>query len=279
MKIERRNLAEFTTLAVGGPAEVWTVETPADLVEATAAPYRVLGNGSNLLVADGGVPERVIRLGGVFARGTLGRPRAGATYHLTPWIGAGVLLPGLVQEAARLGLSGLEPLLGIPASVGGAVRMNAGTRFGELADVLEAVELFHDGAFHVLDPGELGFGYRTSRLPQGAIVTRVRLRLTPAPAAAIEARMAEVDAARKGQPKRKSAGCAFKNPPGDAAGRLIDAAGFKGLRVGGAMVSHEHGNFVVNTGGARAADVWKLVKRIQEELGLELEWEVWGELP
>jgi len=278
VKVERRNLAELTTLAVGGPAEVWTVETPEDLVRATSAPYRVLGNGSNLLVADGGVPERVIRLGGVFARGVLGRPRPGAAVHLTPWIGAGALLPGLVQEAARLGLSGLEPLLGIPASVGGAVRMNAGTRFGEIADVLEAVELFHAGRFQVLDPGELGFGYRTSRLPAGAIVTRVRLRLAPAPAAAIEARMAEVDAARKGQPKRKSAGCAFKNPPGDAAGRLIDAAGFKGSRVGAAMVSQEHGNFIVNTGGARAEDVWKLVKRIQEELGLELEWEIWGEL-
>ena len=279
MKVERRNLAEFTTLAVGGPAEVWTVETPRDLVQATAAPYRVLGNGSNLLVSDRGVPERVLRLGGVFAQGSLGRPRGEDAPHLSPWIGAGVLLPTLVQEAARLGLSGLEPLLGIPASVGGAVRMNAGTRFGEIADVLEAVELFHEGAFRVLDPSELGLGYRTSRLPAGAIVTRVRLRLTPAPAATIEARMAEVDAARKGQPKRKSAGCAFKNPPGDSAGRIIDRAGFKGHRVGAAMVSPEHGNFIVNTGGARAEDVWALVKRLQEELGLELEWEVWGELP
>ncbi len=277
MRVERRNLAELTTLAVGGPAEVWTVETPEDLVRATAAPYRVLGNGSNLLVSDRGVPERVIRLSGVFARGSLGRPRDPAAPHLTPWIGAGALLPTLVQEAARTGLSGLEPLLGIPASVGGAVRMNAGTRFGEIADVLEAVELFHDGAFHVLDPGELGFGYRTSRLPQGAIVTRVRLRLSPADRETIASRMAEVDAARKGQPKRKSAGCAFKNPPGDSAGRIIDRAGFKGRRVGAAMVSPEHGNFIVNTGGARAEDVWALVKRLQEELGLELEWEVWGE--
>lgn len=279
MKVERRYLSELTTLAVGGPAEVWTVESPEDLLHATSAPFRVLGNGSNLLVSDRGVPERVIRLGGVFAQGNLGRPRANASVHLTPWIGAGVLLPGLVQEAARLGLSGLEPLLGIPASLGGAVRMNAGTRFGELADVLEAVELFLEGAFHVFDPSELGFGYRASRLPEGAIVTRARLRLAPAPAETIAARMAEVDAARKGQPKRKSAGCAFKNPPGDSAGRLIDVAGFKGLRVGAAMVSYEHGNFVVNTGGARAEDVWELVMRIHKELGLELEWEVWGELP
>ncbi|WP_457631316.1 UDP-N-acetylmuramate dehydrogenase [Oceanithermus sp.] len=277
MKVEVRPLAEFTTLGVGGDAEIWTVETPADLLLATREPYRVLGNGSNLLVSDRGVPERVIRLGGVFARAELGRPRGDV--HLTPWLGAGALLPGLVQEARRLGLSGLEPLLGIPASLGGAVRMNAGTRFGEMADVLEAVEIFHDGAFAVYHPGELGFGYRRSNLPAGGIVTRVRLRLRRRDPAEIAALMERVDAARKGQPKRKSAGCAFKNPPGDSAGRLIDRAGFKGLRAGGAMISHEHGNFVVNTGGASAADVWKLVKRIQEELPLELEWEIWGDLP
>ncbi len=279
MKVERRNLAEFTTLAVGGPSEIWTVESPEDLERATSAPYRVLGNGSNLLVSDRGVPERVIRLGGVYARGSLGRVRDGNEAHLTPWIGAGVLLPALVQEALQAGLSGLEPLLGIPASVGGAVRMNAGTRYGEIADVLEAVEVFHAGLFHVLDPAELGLEYRTSHLPPGAIVTRVRFRLIPASKKDVATLMSRVDAARKGQPKRKSAGCAFKNPPGDAAGRLIDEAGFKGLRAGSAMISHEHGNFIINTGGASAKDVWKLVKHVQEELNLELEWEIWGELP
>ena len=277
MKVEVKRLAELTTLGVGGEAEVWTVETPADLLEATSAPYRVLGNGSNLLVSDRGVDERVIKLGGVFANASLGEPHS--SEHVTPWLGAGALLPNLVQEARRLGLSGLEPLLGIPASLGGAVRMNAGTRFGEIGDVLEAVEIFHDGALHVYHPDQLGLGYRQSRLPVGGIVTRVRLRLHKSDPATIEARMQAVDAARKSQPKRRSAGCAFKNPPGDSAGRLIDEAGLKGLRVGGAVISREHGNFVVNTGRASAADVWKLVKRIQEELPLELEWEIWGELP
>ncbi|WP_457637009.1 UDP-N-acetylmuramate dehydrogenase [Oceanithermus sp.] len=276
MRVERRPLADFTTLGVGGEAEIWTVETPADLVEATKAPYRVLGNGSNLLVSDSGVSERVIRLGGVFAAASLGRPRA--PFHVTPWLGAGALLPNLIQEARQKGLSGLEPLSGIPASLGGAVKMNAGTRFGEIADVLEAVEIFQGGSFHVHHPEELGFGYRRSNLPPGGIVTRIRLRLEQRDPAEIEARLREVDEARKGQPKRKSAGCAFKNPEGDSAGRLIDRAGFKGLRVGGAMVSYEHGNFIINTGSARATDVWKLVKRIQEELSLELEWEIWGEL-
>lgn len=264
MRVERVLLKDYTTLGVGGPAELWTVETPEDLKKATEAPYRVLGNGSNLLVMDEGVEERVIRLGGVFAE-----------WDLKGWVGAGALLPLLVQEAARQGLSGLEGLLGIPAQVGGAVKMNAGTRFGEMADALEAVEIFHEGRFQVYEPKELGFGYRQSRLPPGGIVTRVRLRLKERPREEIRRRMAEVDAARKGQPKKKSAGCAFKNPPGQSAGRLIDQRGLKDLRVGDAMVSLEHGNFIVNLGGARAQDILALVRAIQEELPLELEWEVW----
>lgn len=264
MKVERVLLKDYTTLGVGGPAELWTVETREDLLKATEAPYRVLGNGSNLLVMDEGVPERVIRLSGEFAR-----------YHLKGWVGARTLLPLLVQEAARQGLSGLEGLLGIPAQVGGAVKMNAGTRFGEMAEALEVVEIFHEGRFHLYLPEELGFGYRKSHLPPGGIVTRVRLKLKGQPLEEIQKRMAEVDAARKGQPKRKSAGCAFKNPPGHSAGWLIDQRGLKGLRVGDAMVSEEHGNFIVNLGRATARDVLELLRRIQEELPLELEWEVW----
>ncbi len=265
MEVKRVRLKDYTTLAVGGPAELWLVENEDDLRRATEAPYRVLGNGSNLLVADAGVPERVIKLGGVFAEG-----------ELTGWVGAGSLLPLWVQAAARAGLSGLEPLLGIPASVGGAVRMNAGTRFGAIADALAEVEYFHRGRFHRVPPSALGFGYRKSGLPPGAIVTRVRFDLKKRPREAIEAQLAAVDAARKNQPKKKSAGCAFKNPEGDAAGRLIDRAGFKGFRVGRAMVSREHANFVVNLGGATAREIWQLVQAIRARVPLELEWEVWG---
>ncbi|RDI96538.1 UDP-N-acetylmuramate dehydrogenase [Meiothermus sp. QL-1] len=269
MRVEHLPLARLTTLGVGGMAEVWTVENLEDLKKATQAPYRVLGNGSNLLVSDKGVRERVIRLSGEFAAWSP---------DLSGWVGAGALLPSLLQAAARLGLSGLEGLYGIPAQVGGAVRMNAGTRFGEMKDALEAVEVFHDGALHLYQPHELGFGYRRSALPPGGIVTRVRFRLSPTSPEAVQARMALVDGARKGQPKRKSAGCAFKNPPGDSAGRLIDAMGLKGTRVGRAMISHEHGNFLVNLGGATAAELFALVKRVQSVLPLELEWEVWGEV-
>ncbi|MER3443994.1 MAG: UDP-N-acetylmuramate dehydrogenase [Meiothermus sp.] len=267
MKVERLPLSKLTTLGVGGPAEVWTVETPEDLARATEAPYRVLGNGSNLLVADAGVPERVIALGGVFKE-----------WDLAGWVGAGALVSTLLLKSARLGLSGLEGLHGVPAQVGGAVKMNAGTRFGEMAGALELVEIFHDGALHVYRPEELGFSYRHSALPPGSVVTRVRLRLLKAGEEAVRAKIALVDAARKGQPKKKSAGCAFKNPAGDSAGRLIDRAGLKGLAVGRAMISHEHGNFIVNLGGATAREVYALLRRVQRVLPLEVEWEIWGEL-
>jgi UDP-N-acetylmuramate dehydrogenase len=267
MKIARMPLAKLTTLGVGGEAEVWTVESAADLVKATQAPYKVLGNGSNLLVADSGLSERVIRLGGEFAQ-----------WDFAGWVGGGALVTTLLLRSARLGLSGLEGLHGVPAQIGGAVKMNAGTRFGEMADALEAVELFHDGGLHQYHPSELGFSYRHSRLPAGSIVTRVRLKLSPLGQEAIRTKIAVVDAARKGQPKKKSAGCAFKNPAGDSAGRLIDAAGLKGSTVGKAMISHEHGNFVVNLGGATASDVHALIRRVKRVLPLELEWEVWGVL-
>ena len=267
MKIERLPMSKLTTLGVGGMAEVWTVETVADLSKATEAPYKVLGNGSNLLVADSGLSERVIRLGGAFAQ-----------WDFAGWVGGAALVTTLLLKSARLGLSGLEGLHGVPAQIGGAVKMNAGTRFGEMSDALEAVEIFHDGALQVYRPSELGFSYRHSQLPKGSIVTRVKLKLEPRSDEVVRAKIAVVDAARKGQPKKKSAGCAFKNPAGDSAGRLIDMAGLKGTTVGKAMISHEHGNFVVNLGGATARDVYALIQKVKKVLPLELEWEVWGVL-
>ena len=269
MKITRTPLSKLTTIGVGGEAEIWTVETLADLIEATQAPYRVLGNGSNLLVADLGLKERVIKLSGEFAEWNK---------DLSGWIGAAALVPTLLQASAKLGLSGLEGLHGVPANIGGAVKMNAGTRHGEMADALRSVELFHDGALHQYSPDELGFSYRHSQLPAGSIVTRVKLKLTPLGEEAVRAKIALVDAARKGQPKKKSAGCAFKNPTGDSAGRLIDAFGLKGTTIGKAMISHEHGNFLVNLGGATAAEVYALIQKVQAVLPLEVEWEIWGDI-
>lgn len=270
--VRRVELRDLTTLKVGGPAELWDVEDEAALAEATREPYRVIGAGSNLLVADDGVPERVVRLGRAF------NDVAAMTGAPDLWLGAATPLPGLVRRAQRLGLSGLEGLLGVPAVLGGAVAMNAGTRFGELSDTLQEVELFVDGAPERLGADELRLGYRHAELPPGAVVLRARLRLTPSDAARVQARMDAVDAARKGQPKLKSAGCAFRNPPGDSAGRVIDAAGLKGLRVGDAMVALEHGNFIVNLGAATARDVCRLLRLVRERapVPLELEWRLWG---
>ena len=142
--VKRVPLSSLTTLGVGGEAEVWTVENEAELAAATREPYRVLGAGSNLLVSDAGIPERVIKLDRSF--------NDLKTFGATPnvWLGAATPLPGLVRRAAEAGLSGLEGLLGVPAVLGGAVAMNAGTRFGEMADTLLEVELFLDGRLHRL---------------------------------------------------------------------------------------------------------------------------------
>jgi UDP-N-acetylmuramate dehydrogenase len=265
-------LRDLTTLRVGGPAELFTVEGRADLAEATSVPYRILGGGSNLLVADDGVAERVIRLGRAFA--TLDAMDGRSDL----WLGAATPVPGLVRRAQRLGLSGLEGLLGVPAVLGGAVAMNAGTRYGQLSDTLQEVEVFVGGALERLPADAIGLGYRRSSLPHGAIVTRVRLALAPSSPERVQAALDVVDAARKGQPKTRSAGCAFKNPEGDSAGRLIDVAGLKGLRVGDAMIAHEHANFVVNLGAASAAEVVELLRLVQTRVAvpLEVEWRRWG---
>ncbi|CAA9587531.1 MAG: UDP-N-acetylenolpyruvoylglucosamine reductase [uncultured Truepera sp.] len=273
---KRVRLSTLTTLGVGGEAELWVAETTGELAAATRAPYRVLGAGSNLLVADAGVGERVIKLGRAYndVRGF----GAGHGSAHDVWLGAATPLPGLVRRAAEVGWSGLEGLLGVPAVLGGAVAMNAGTRFGEMSDTLREVEVFVAGGLERLPADALGLSYRHSSLPPGAVLTRVRLRLTPSSPERVRAQLARVDAARQGQPKSKSAGCAFKNPPGDSAGRLIDAAGLKGLRVGQAVVSPEHGNFIVNIGGATAADIVRLLELIRARVGtpLRAEWELWG---
>lgn len=269
---ERIAIGRLTSLKVGGEAELWTVHDEASLREASAEAFYVLGAGSNLLISDDGVAERVIRLGAPYA--TL----AAFDGRSDVWLGAATPLPGLVRRAQRLGLSGLEGLLGVPAQLGGAVVMNAGTRFGCLADTLVEVEVMLDGRLQRLAASELGLAYRHSALPAGAVVTQARLRLTPSTPERVAAAMEAVDLARSGQPKVKSAGCAFKNPSGDSAGRLIDAAGCKGLRVGDAMVAHEHANFIVNTGRASAADVLELLRLVRERVGLplEIEWRRWG---
>ncbi len=274
----RVRLAQFTTLGVGGECELWVCHNEQELKEATTAPYRILGGGSNLIVSDDGVVERVIKLGGDFSATNLENTSTKNGEYITDWVGAAKGIPGLLRQLQKLGLSGLEGLVGVPAVVGGCVCMNAGTSFGWISHALERVEIFVDGRSKEFAPEELDFEYRNSRIPPSkfgpGIVTRVKLRLTRSTPAMVQEKMNAADQARKGQPHERTFGCAFKNPAGNSAGRLIDQAGLKGLRVGGAMISDEHANFLVNTGGATAKDVLTLLKQIEEKLSIKLEREV-----
>lgn len=280
----RVSLAQFTTLGVGGQAELWVCHNLEQLLEASKAPYKILGGGSNLIVSDDGVPERVIRLGGEFSKADLTPDLESETHIFTGWVGAAKPIPGFVRQLQRLGLSGLEGLWGVPAQIGGAVRMNAGTRFGEMADVLTELEIVTDGEAKIYQPEELGFIYRNSQLPQGkngvGIVTRVKLKLEKSTPETVQERMNLADDARKGQPHWRTFGCAWKNPVGNSAGRMVDVAGLKGKQVGGAMVSQEHGNFIINLGNATAKDVLTLLEQVENALGvpLEREVEIWGQV-
>ncbi|MFC4455661.1 UDP-N-acetylmuramate dehydrogenase [Deinococcus sonorensis] len=283
-RVERLPLARYTTLGVGGEAEVWTVQDHAQLLEAMEAPYRILGGGSNLVIADQGVPERVIRLAGQFAATDLTPdPHLSTSDQIvTGWVGGGVPLPGLLRKLQRLGLGNLEGTVGIPAQLGGAIWMNAGTRYGETFDGLHTLEIVTPEGARQVTPDELPWTYRSSGIPRNHIVTRARLNLRPSTPETVLDRMQAADVARKGQPKNRTPGCAFKNPTLEdgqkvSAGLLIDRAGLKGMQAGQARIAPEHGNFIVNLGGATATDVHALLQLIRERVPvpLELEYELW----
>jgi UDP-N-acetylmuramate dehydrogenase len=272
-------LAPLTWLRVGGPAEV--VFQPADALDLAGllaalppeVPVLPIGVASNLLVRDGGVEGVVIRFGGPLAKVEV----EGSTVLA----GAGALDQRVAQEAQRAGLAGLEFLIGIPGTIGGAVRMNAGAFGGETGDrLLWAEALDRQGELHRLTNAELGFAYRRSGLPRDWIVTRAAFEGTPAEPGAVLARMDAIRAEREAaQPLRvATGGSTFKNSPGRKAWQLIDAAGCRGLRLGAAMASEKHCNFLINTGGAGAADIERLGElvrqRVRERSGVELEWEV-----
>jgi UDP-N-acetylmuramate dehydrogenase len=232
----------------------------------------VLGGGFNTLVRDGGIRGVVLRLSGLRAITLEGNQlcaEAGATHTQ------------ITRAAADAGLAGLEFAVGIPGTLGGWIAMNAGTREREMADVVASVAWLTSGG-EVLERTRdaLRFRYRETELPPGAIVTRARFALTPDDPAAIRARMREqMEGRRATQPvDQPSCGSVFRNPPGDHAGRLIEAAGLKGLRVGGAEISTLHANFVVTEPGATAADVLALIERargaVRERFDIRLETEV-----
>ncbi len=274
-------LAPLTSFRLGGPAALYLEpESDPDLaaageaIVATDIPFVVIGKGSNILVSDAGFPGLVLRLG----RGYRWVARDGE--RLTA--GGSIPLPALAGVALRHGLAGLEFGVAIPATLGGAVRMNAGAHGGAMADVLERIVTYRlrDGRGETVEAEEAGFEYRRSSLEEDAVVTGGVVRLKTGDAAEIRARMDEArDWRRRTQPVAEpNCGSVFTNPEGDHAARLIESAGGKGRRVGGASVSLKHANFIVAEPGARSSDVLVLIRDIQrlveDAAGITLEPEV-----
>jgi UDP-N-acetylmuramate dehydrogenase len=278
--IANQALAELTWFRVGGPAQIlfspadeddlayFLGHLPADIA------VTVVGLGSNLIVRDGGVEGVVIRLGRGFNEITV---EDGHRLR----VGTAVPDVRVAKAAADAGIDGLAFYRGIPGGIGGALRMNAGAHHGETKDCLiEARAVDRTGVRHVLANGDFGFHYRHSGAPADFIFTSALYQGRPGEPAAILAEMDRITAAREAsQPIReKTGGSTFKNPPGNKAWQLVDAAGCRGLKVGAAQVSEMHCNFLINTGGATAAEIEGLGeevrRRVKENSGVELEWEI-----
>ena len=280
--IPRAPMARFTTFRVGGPADVLVnIDSAAEIsvalraARAAGVPVTIIGNGSNLLVRDGGIRGLVMRIS---------QPRSAITCEGdTLHVQAGATLPAVAGFAQRSGLEGLAPMAGIPGTIGGAVIMNAGAYGGEMSQVVTRVDAIarSDGKPIRFEGRALGFAYRHSAMMDaGVIVTDVTLRLTPGDPDAIARRTEELLVARREkQPlEYPSAGSTFKRPEGAFAARLIDDAGLKGLRIGDAQVSEKHAGFIVNLGSATASDILALMAEVQSRVlaasGITLEPEV-----
>ncbi|PHR60552.1 MAG: UDP-N-acetylenolpyruvoylglucosamine reductase [Robiginitomaculum sp.] len=278
--IAHKELAPFTWLRVGGPAELlFLPKDEADLAMFMAqkpaeTPVFVLGAGSNLLIRDGGLPGVVIRLGAGF-----GQMQVEAQNRIR--VGAAVPDRVLAKFAAKEGIDGLSFYAGIPGTIGGALRMNAGCYETETADVLiEAVVIDGLGRRRIVSAAELGYAYRHCAAPNGWIFVEALYAGKQGDPVEITEKMNEIARRREqSQPIReKTGGSTFKNPDGEKSWQLIDAAGGRGRRVGGAQMSEQHCNFMINTGGAKAADLEELGTSIQQSVlensGVELEWEI-----
>ena len=267
-----------TWFRVGGEAEVLVrPANPTDLARLLAglpadAPLTVIGAASNLIVRDGGITGVVVKLARGF--GDIAADATGVT------AGAAALDATVAEHAAAAGLAGLEFLSGIPGSVGGAVAMNAGAYGGDVAACLDWAEIVTSAGLTRLPARALHFAYRHASLPPNAVVVRARFNARPGDPALIAARMAEIRASREAtQPVRaRTGGSTFRNPPDMKAWELIDAAGCRGLRRGGAQVSEKHCNFLLNTGDATAADLEGLGEEVRRRVhalsGITLEWEI-----
>ncbi len=273
-----------TSFRIGGPADLYAVATSAqELVELVSLarehdmPYLIIGRGTNILVADRGIRGLVIENGG---------QEIWFEDDVVLYAESGALLGDLARESARRGLGGLEWAVGIPGSVGGAIVGNAGAYSSYVGDVArKATVLAPDGTVRELSAREIGFGYRTSRFKGQAgkgrqeVVLSAEFVLHPEPVHALAEKMADYTRRREAsQPTEPSAGSVFKRTEQYPAGFLIEQAGLKGARIGGAQISPKHANFIVNLGGAKAADVKALIdlaqERVREQFGVELELEV-----
>lgn len=273
-------LKELTSFRIGGPADLFvTVEDEAELMHAKAAAYRAgvpcfcLGAGTNLLVSDRGMRGLVLRLGDGFKKI--------AVDGLKVTAGAGAEFGVLVETVVGQGLEGLEFGEGIPGTVGGGLVMNAGAFGGEIARVVLLVHgVTEAGEARALTKDEVNFAYRRTDLPRHFVITRVDFQLARGERERLRARVGEFHAKRAARQPRgiPNAGSIFKNPPGNFAGRLLEGAGLKGRRLGGAAFSEQHANFIVNLGDARAAEVRELIEvartRVKEQTGVVLEPEV-----
>lgn len=269
----------MTWLRVGGPAEV--LFQPADQEDLlsflkdcpSTVPLTVLGASSNLLVRDGGIDGVVIKFGPHFARIDIKET------EIT--VGSGAMDFNIARKAQKAGLTGLEFLFGIPGTLGGALKMNAGAHGGEIKDIVTAITLTdRTGTLKTITPDEMGFAYRKTTAPKDWIFLSATLKGTKGDQAAIDAKMKEIQTKRtESQPIReRTAGSTFANPEGNKAWELIDKAGCRGLKIGGAVMSTHHCNFMVNTGDATAADFENLGeevrRRVKENSGIDLRWEV-----
>jgi UDP-N-acetylmuramate dehydrogenase len=279
-------LARHTTWRIGGPArsygEVRSVAEARDLAAwaaAQALPLIWVGGGTNLLALDSGFPGVVARYRGQ----NWSIEEHGDSALLI--IEAGAPMAGTARRIGAMGWAGLTWAEGVPGTVGGAVFGNAGCYGGDIAGILERVTVLVDGAVQEWPAARMGYGYRTSALKERAVhrmpplILAATLRLTRADPAALQAEMARIAAERKGKtPWGSSCGSVFKNPPGDSAGRLIEAAGLKGRRVGGAEISPKHANYIVNVDNATSHDVLSLIdiarETVLQQFGVALELEV-----
>ncbi|HYC16409.1 MAG TPA: UDP-N-acetylmuramate dehydrogenase [Pseudolabrys sp.] len=276
--LANQSLGEFTWFRVGGPAQAFFMpEDENDLAYflgnlPSEISVGVIGAGSNLIVRDGGVPGVVVRLGRGFNDVKIDDHRVTA--------GTAMLDVMVARAAQAAGLAGLAFLSGIPGTIGGALRMNGGAYGGETKDILiEARGVDRQGNVCNFGISDMGFSYRHCRVPDDVIFTAATFQARAGQPEAIAAEMAEIKKKREAsQPRNRTGGSTFKNPPGHSAWKLVDDAGCRGLTIGGAQVSELHSNFLINLGGASAADIETLGETVRQRVktnsGVDLEWEI-----